>query len=150
MLHLDPPLSFEAGDRVRLVTTYDNQTNDTIRFGLLSSDEMQFMFYMYFTGELPTSLDDDEETPTTFQLSQNYPNPFNPTTTIEYYVPVTSRIKIRVYDMLGKEVRLLANKTVTPGSHTVQWDAANLPSGVYLINMETGSTVLTRTAFLIK
>lgn len=150
LLHLDPPLSFEAGDRVRLVTTYDNQTNNTINFGLLSSDEMQFMFYMYFTGALPTSLDEAEETPTTFHLSQNYPNPFNPSTTIEYYVPVASQVKIRVYNMLGKEVRLLSNKTVAPGSHTIQWDAADLPSGVYLINMETESTILTRTAFLIK
>ncbi len=54
LFHFDPPLTFEAGDQVRLVTTYDNWTDETIEFGPLSSDEMQFMFYIYYTGDLST------------------------------------------------------------------------------------------------
>lgn len=50
----DTPLTFEAGDQVRLITTYNNWTDETIEFGPLSSDEMQFMFYLYYTGELST------------------------------------------------------------------------------------------------
>ena len=151
LLHLDPPLTFKAGDQVRLSTTYDNQTDETIRFGLLSSDEMQFMFYMYFTGELPTSNESPETHPDEFHLSQNYPNPFSNSTTIEYYVPKESKVRVRIYDVLGQEVKLLSNKVVPPGTHQVNWDVTNLPSGVYFINLEAaGSTVLTRTAFLIK
>ena len=150
LLQLDPPLTFQAGDQVRLSTTYDNQTDETIRFGLLSSDEMQFMFYMYFTGELPTSNESPETHPDKFHLSQNYPNPFNGSTTINYYTPTEAKIRVRVYDVLGQEVTLLSNKVVPPGEHSVNWDAAGLPSGVYFINLEAGKTVLTRTAFLIK
>ena len=102
LLHLDPPMTFEAGDQVRLVTTYNNDTNDTINFGLLSSDEMQFMFYMYFTGELPTNVDGPLQQPDQFHLAQNFPNPFSAATTIEYYVPAPSSVKIRVYDVLGQ------------------------------------------------
>jgi hypothetical protein len=59
ILYLDPPLTFEAGEQIRLVTTYNNWTNSPIRFGPLSSDEMQFMFYIYYTGELSSALPGD-------------------------------------------------------------------------------------------
>jgi hypothetical protein len=52
LLELDPPLTFNKGEQIRLVTTYNNMTDKTIRYGLLSTDEMQFLFYVYFTGEL--------------------------------------------------------------------------------------------------
>jgi hypothetical protein len=52
VLELDPPLTFQQGDQIRLVTTYNNTTDSTIKYGLLSSDEMQFLFYIYFTGDL--------------------------------------------------------------------------------------------------
>lgn len=150
LLHLDPPLSFEAGDRVKLETTYNNQTNENIGFGLLSSEEMQFMFYMYFTGELPTSTETPATHPDKFHLSQNYPNPFKDQTTIEYYVPADAQVKIRVYNVLGQEIQLLSNKHLSQGRHSVKWDASKLPNGVYFINLESESTILTRTAFLIR
>ena len=111
---------------------------------------MQLMFYMYFTGELPTSNESPETHPDKFHLSQNYPNPFNGSTTINYYTPTEAKVRVRVYDVLGQEVTLLSNKVVPPGEHSVNWDAAGLPSGVYFINLEAGKTVRTRTAFLIK
>ncbi len=150
LLHLDPPLTFEAGDQVRLVTTYNNTTDRTIRFGLLSSDEMQFMFYMYFTGELPTATEEEGVSPDGFGLTQNFPNPFSGSTTIKYQVPQPTQVKIRIYDVLGQEVQLLANQTVPAGQHEVTWDAENQPSGVYFIVMEAGTVIKTKTAFLIK
>ncbi|MEM8489087.1 MAG: T9SS type A sorting domain-containing protein [Bacteroidota bacterium] len=150
LLHLDPPLTFEAGDQVRLVTTYNNTTDRTIRFGLLSSDEMQFMFYQYFTGELPTSTEEEGVSPDGFALAQNFPNPFSGSTTITYQVPQPTQVKIRVYDVLGQEVQLLSNQTVPAGKHEVAWDAENQPSGVYFIVMEAGAVIKTKTAFLIK
>ena len=150
LLHLDPPLTFEAGDQIRLVTTYNNTTDNTIRFGLLSSDEMQFMFYQYFTGELPTSTEEENVILEGFTLAQNFPNPFHTKTTVQYHVPEPAEVRIRVYDVLGQEVQLLSNKTVPAGQHEVEWNAHLHPSGVYFIVMEAGNVIKTRTAFLIK
>lgn len=150
LLHLDPPLTFEAGDQVRLVTTYNNDTSETIGFGLLSSEEMQFMFYMYFTGELPTGTDEPADIPDGIHLAQNYPNPFASRTEITYQVPVPAHVEIRVYDVLGQEVAVLANGSVAAGKHTVDWDAGHLPSGMYFIRLEAGASIMTRTAFLIR
>lgn len=150
LLHLDPPLSFEAGDGVRLSTTYNNQTNKTIRFGLLSSDEMQFMFYMYFTGEISTDVDATIEIPEGYFLAQNYPNPFNPSTTISYRLPEASQVEIKVFDVLGQVVDVLVDGYLNAGTHEVTWHAGMLPSGVYFVRMKASTHIQTRTAYLIK
>ena len=150
LLHLDPPLTFQAGDAVRLETTYNNTTDNTIGYGLLSSDEMQFMFYMYVTGELTTSNEEETENPSSYRLAQNYPNPFNPSTTIEYTLPEATKVRVRVYDMAGKEVDFLENRIQPPGTHQFTWNAEKLPSGVYAIVLEAGDQRLSRLAFLIK
>ena len=77
--------------------------------------------------------------PASFSLSQNYPNPFNPTTTIEYDVPMRSVVNISVYDVLGRKVKTLVDGVERPGSYSVTFDAASLPSGVYLCRMSAGS-----------
>lgn len=150
LLHLDPPLSFEAGDGVRLSTTYNNQTDKTIRFGLLSSDEMQFMFYMYFTGEISTAVDTSPEKPEGYYLAQNYPNPFNPATTVAYQLPEAQQVEIRIFDVLGQEKDVLVDQYMHAGTHEVTWEAGQYPSGVYFIRMKTGNFVQTRTAYFIK
>jgi hypothetical protein len=73
-----------------------------------------------------------EAVPTAFALSQNYPNPFNPTTTIEFDVPQTSIVTLKVYNLLGQEVATLLNKEEVEFSETLEFDASSLPSGVYL------------------
>jgi len=62
---------------------------------------------------------------------QNYPNPFNPVTTITFSVGTYSHTSLRVYDMLGREIAVLANENKSPGSYQVQWNAKGMPSGVY-------------------
>ncbi|MCU7493054.1 MAG: right-handed parallel beta-helix repeat-containing protein [Bacteroidota bacterium] len=74
---------------------------------------------------------------TDYSLSQNYPNPFNPTTTIRYSVPVSSNVKLMVYDMLGNEVASLVNEVKPAGSYEVRFDASSLPSGVYVYTIQT-------------
>ncbi len=69
--------------------------------------------------------------PETCELFQNYPNPFNPTTTINYQIPMTSHVTLKVYDVLGREVRTLVNEREKIGRYEVRFDASNLPSGVY-------------------
>ncbi len=74
--------------------------------------------------------------PTTFALDQNFPNPFNPTTTIQYQLPTDSRVSVKVYDVLGREVTALVNEDRPAGYHDVRWDASNIASGVYFYRIE--------------
>jgi hypothetical protein len=74
--------------------------------------------------------------PSEFALRQNYPNPFNPTTTISFDLPVAARVSVKVFNMLGQEIALLARDEDLPaGTHAVKLDAGNLASGVYFYQM---------------
>jgi hypothetical protein len=89
--------------------------------------------------------------PTTITLAQNYPNPFNPATTIEFTLDRTQRIRLAVYDLLGREVAVLADGVETAGSYRATFDASNLASGLYLYQLRTESgSILTRTMTLVK
>jgi hypothetical protein len=82
------------------------------------------------TGVAPGDL------PTAFALLQNYPNPFNPSTTIGYEVPVTSNVRMVVYDLLGREITVLVDEKKTAGRYAVRFDASLLASGVYFSRMQ--------------
>jgi hypothetical protein len=85
-----------------------------------------------------------------FALSQNYPNPFNPNTTISFTIPVSERVQLSVYNVLGQRVATLVNDVMPAGTHSVNFNAANLASGVYIYQIQTGSYVNSRTMMLIK
>lgn len=78
------------------------------------------------------------DVPKDFVLHQNYPNPFNPSTTIEYAVPKTSFVSIKVYDLTGQEVASLVNEIKEAGTYEIKFDARSLASGVYLYRMVAG------------
>lgn len=90
------------------------------------------------------------EIPGKFALSQNYPNPFNPVTTIMFDVPEKNNVKLVVYDLLGRQVEVLVNKEVQPGSYTVKFDGSNLPSGVFFCKMTAGNYTDVRKMVLVK
>ena len=93
---------------------------------------------------------EDSNVPRRFALEQNYPNPFNPATKIRYDVPNQSQVRIAIYDVLGRQVQVLVNEELSAGSHTVEFDATRLASGVYIYRMEAGSFVQTRKMMLVK
>lgn len=97
-----------------------------------------------------TPVEDEEGLPSQFQLSQNYPNPFNPSTTINYALPASSDVTLKVYTLTGQEVATLVNATQGVGQYEVQFDASNLSSGIYLYRLETASFTETRMMSLIK
>jgi hypothetical protein len=91
-----------------------------------------------------------------FWLEQNYPNPFNPTTRIKYQIPNDNYVTLKVFDILGREVRTLVNETRIAGEHEVTFDvnglarqtAGGLASGVYFYKLRSSSFVQTRKMFL--
>ncbi|HCR48014.1 MAG TPA: hypothetical protein DIW24_00165, partial [Bacteroidetes bacterium] len=90
------------------------------------------------------------EIPAEFVLASNYPNPFNPTTTIEFGLPMASDVRLSVFNLLGQEVAVLASGTQTAGTHTVTFEAGNLPSGTYLYRLSTPQYAVTKRMVLVK
>ena len=90
------------------------------------------------------------ELPEGYNLGQNYPNPFNPTTQISFEIGQAGMTSLKVYDLLGREVATLVNSDLPAGSHTIDFDAANLASGTYMYRLEANGYVLTRKMMLVK
>ncbi|MGE5435759.1 MAG: T9SS type A sorting domain-containing protein [Syntrophothermus sp.] len=88
--------------------------------------------------------------PTAFGLTQNYPNPFNPETTIKYQLPVDSKIKLVVYNMIGEEVASLIKGVVPAGYHSVNFNAVGLSSGNYIYRLETPDFVQVKKMIVLK
>jgi hypothetical protein len=93
--------------------------------------------------------------PLLYELGNAYPNPFNPSTTIEYAVPVSNHVTLKIYDLLGRTVRTLVDRYTTPGTYKVVWDARNdagnlVPSGVYLYRMESSHFAQVKRLVLLK
>jgi hypothetical protein len=101
------------------------------------------------------AVEDDRAVPAGFSLGPNYPNPFNPETVIPYQLEEAGPVSVAVYDALGRQVRVLVDRSQTEGSHRITWDARDglgnlLPSGVYLYRLQAGGTVETRSMMLVK
>ncbi|MBU1937955.1 T9SS type A sorting domain-containing protein, partial [bacterium] len=108
------------------------------------SDIGAFYYHQTDTDPLTATL------PSSHQLHPNWPNPFNPTTTIRYDVKQTSHVRIIIYNLLGQETARLIDEQLPTGSYRVTWNAFDLPSGLYLCQMEAGDFVQTRKMILLK
>jgi len=97
-----------------------------------------------------TSVIAAQSLPDEFHLFQNYPNPFNPNTTIKYQIPTASHVTLRIYDLLGREMKTLVNEERNPGWYSVKVDASTLSSGTYFYRLETHSQTITRRMVLVK
>ncbi|MCH8495371.1 MAG: T9SS type A sorting domain-containing protein, partial [Balneolales bacterium] len=93
---------------------------------------------------------DNNDLPTEVTLHGNYPNPFNPTTSIKFSVPETMQVEIEVYDLVGRQVATLTRRDFNAGTHTIDFNASALSSGVYLYRMVTPTSVQTGKMMLIK
>ena len=92
----------------------------------------------------------DAATVTEYALHQNYPNPFNPTTAIRFDLVESQFVTLTVFNVMGQEVATLVNGTMNAGAHVVSFDAANLPSGVYIYKIEAGAFAATKKMLLMK
>ena len=96
---------------------------------------------MDFDGsfEYSSSVEVEGVTPTEFILKQNYPNPFNPSTKIGFTLPTESNVKISIYNLIGQKVAEVVNSKFSAGNHSVDFNAANISSGIYFYKLEAES-----------
>ena len=120
--------------------------------GVTDDDSSAIHIDEFWYNERPTgmSISDDAPVASRYELGQNYPNPFNPITHIRFNIPETGNTKLTVYNMMGEAVANLVNGVVSAGGHTVSWNAANMPTGVYFYRMESGNFTQTRKLLLVK
>ncbi|MDP3830288.1 MAG: T9SS type A sorting domain-containing protein, partial [Ignavibacteriaceae bacterium] len=93
--------------------------------------------------------------PKEFSLNQNYPNPFNPTTTINFTVPKQDRVKVVIYDAMGRIVNEIMNDVIPAGKHQISWNGVDgngskVASGIYFYRLESSTSTLTKKMILMK
>jgi endo-1,4-beta-xylanase len=88
--------------------------------------------------------------PRTFELAQNFPNPFNPSTTIRYSIGTTCKITLKIYDMLGREVRTMVSAVQAPGQYSVEFNAEGLASGIYFYTLRAQGFVQTKKMIIVR
>jgi len=98
----------------------------------------------------PAGVDDIKSLPEDIYLYQNYPNPLNPSTTIKYEIPRSSRVKIILFDLLGREVKELVNEVKNAGIYKVKFNATSLVSGVYFYKLEAGDLIQVKRMMFLK
>ncbi|MFA5669496.1 MAG: T9SS type A sorting domain-containing protein [Balneolaceae bacterium] len=95
-------------------------------------------------------VEEEKELPQTLVLHQNYPNPFNPLTTISFYIPDAAEVKLSVFNIVGQPVAELIYSSLAKGEHKIEWDATDIPSGMYIYQLEVGTKIMTRKMTLVK
>jgi hypothetical protein len=130
----DYTLSFEIGD-TKYDTTFVLDGDKTLDFNI---------------DAVLVNINEPEEIPTIYSLSQNYPNPFNPTTKIQYSLPEASYVRLSVYNGMGQEVMQLVNENQSAGKYIIDFNAQNLPSGIYFYRLQTSKFVDTKKMLLLK
>ena len=141
--------TYRAGDVASFVGSWSNYPYFESGTILVSSIEEGLYIVKASDGG---SLSTDKELliPDQFDLKQNYPNPFNPSTQIQYHLPVGGNVSLNVYNMLGEIVVELDNGFKNSGRHTVNFNGAMLPSGIYFYQLRSGDFVRTKKMTLMK
>ena len=88
--------------------------------------------------------------PKDYNLSQNYPNPFNPSTSINYSIPIGGIVKLKVFDVLGREVATLVNTQQKTGNHKIEFNASKFASGIYFYTLQINDFISTKKMVLLK
>ncbi len=107
-------------------------------------------FQLILTPNTQVSSESEDALPATLELQQNYPNPFNPVTTINYQVPRQNRVRLEVFDLMGRKVATLVNDEQQAGTYSVRFNASQLASGTYIYQLTAGNTHIVKKLTLIK
>lgn len=103
-----------------------------------------------FVGYTDVEDEQNSQQPKQYALNQNYPNPFNPSTTISYSIPNDGFVSLRIYNVLGQEIKSLVNQFQKSGNYKLMFDASNLPSGVYFYKIEANNFTQVKKMMLLK
>jgi hypothetical protein len=150
-----------------LTISHTNQTNDELEFsftreGSAEAESLEIIPDQSVTIPsegiseinvqvgMTSSVDNNIENPNRIELAQNYPNPFNPSTVISYNLPQAGAVSLEVFDMAGRRIAVLSEGFQPAGGYTVDFDASELSSGVYMYRLQSAGAVLTRKMTLIK
>ncbi|MGH2576062.1 MAG: T9SS type A sorting domain-containing protein [Ignavibacteria bacterium] len=109
-----------------------------------------FTFASYLCLFINSISGNNNEIPQSYALYQNYPNPFNPITNIKFSIPVNGFVKLKLYDLTGREITELLNENLNAGTYNFEFDASKLSSGLYLYKLEAGDFADTKKMVLIK
>jgi outer membrane protein assembly factor BamB len=141
--HDSQEVTFTINPSSLSIKTYKGYINFTSQWAPIPTTTRKLAL---FKVQSASGIESESTIPENFFLDQNYPNPFNPTTVISYHlpliqagVPVTIQVSLKVFDLLGREVKILVDRLESAGKHTVQLDAANLPSGIYFYQLRAGT-----------
>lgn len=144
-----------AGTLVRL--DGDGLAKVTLDFACLPCHSSQDLAWassyaqgVHTNGITVTDIDDQQMTITDFALSQNYPNPFNPSTKIVFELPQTTDVTLNIYSINGEKIATLINNVMPAGQHNITFDAAQLPSGVYIYKIDAGQFSSAKKMVLMK
>ena len=124
---------------------YSQEENTDVTVSLDQQTTVNFTM----TPDIPVSANSSALL-TKYQLMQNYPNPFNPSTTIQFSILEMDNVKLKIYDILGSEIRILVNEEMSPGVYSVQFNADDLPSGLYIYELTTSKFTQTKKMLLLK
>ncbi|MCI0622067.1 MAG: FG-GAP-like repeat-containing protein, partial [Acidobacteria bacterium] len=143
---------FASGQPLGVVAS-DFDLDGRTDLAIASASDSVFVLYN-FGGGITSIREPGARIPADFRLEQNFPNPFNPTTTIRYEITKPGRVSLKVYNLLGQEIKTLVDAHRPAGSHTVTWDGRDdrgrqVGSGVYFYKLQTaGSTSVKKMIFL--
>jgi|11_taG_2_1085331.scaffolds.fasta_scaffold00041_6 hypothetical protein len=148
-LNIDGSVSFDASIDSNTPSSVLNKP--TTPFSYVGENSSSASRFIINVDGLALSTDDELGIPTVVELQQNYPNPFNPSTSIAFGLPQSGKVTLEVFDVLGRKVATLLNgENKNVGRHTVNFDARNLSSGMYIYRLQTGNTIISKKLTLIK
>lgn len=134
----------------RFYWVVDEENPEPMRVTAVDGSQSTFVDVKFYSGEFTVTIDNEPTIPAQVELFQNYPNPFNPETTVEFNLPQSEKVNLRVFSILGQEVSTLVNKEMPSGIQKVIFNANGLSSGVYFYQLKVGNSIQTRKMTLIK
>ncbi len=139
------------GEVTRIIAKFERIGEYAWHCHILSHEDHEMMRRFEVVPALQKNIAiNDIEIPNGFTLEQNYPNPFNPSTTIKFSIPANSFVSLKVYNTLGQEVVALIDQEIPQGNHRVEFNAGDLPSGMYFYTLSTNNYKETKKMMLLK
>jgi acyl-CoA thioesterase I len=149
---LSAATGFRAGTSFTINNEYIKAVNYNVYHTVTFYNGVETTSDTTVVGTLPNGIEEFETSgiPLDIQLLPCYPNPFNPSTTISFSIPDKSYVSLKIFDVTGRDVATLVSGQLPAGLHSRQWDAVDMPSGVYFTRLQVGNTVETKKLVVVK